>query len=200
MHDDERCPCLSGDTYGACCGRYHSGAATAPTAEALMRSRYSAFAVGAVFLVSTVATLLFQVRITRVLKRVARGRAIALGLAVMGLGFVATAVGHVGPLGGITPVLVAALLLSVGVMIAHPFVYELIPAFGRTGLAGTYFGVFYLVSGLAAALGNAAIGWVFERSAPVASLLCVGVGLGCAAAVAWLHRRGSLTVNREVAR
>lgn len=46
MHDDERCPCLSGDTYGACCGRYHSGAATAPTAEALMRSRYSAFAVG----------------------------------------------------------------------------------------------------------------------------------------------------------
>src|SRR5215203_3946679 len=46
VHDDERCPCLSGDTYGACCGRYHSGAASAPTAEALMRSRYSAFAVG----------------------------------------------------------------------------------------------------------------------------------------------------------
>ena len=36
MHDDERCPCLSGDTYGACCGRYHSGTATAPTAEALI--------------------------------------------------------------------------------------------------------------------------------------------------------------------
>lgn len=46
MHHDDRCPCLSGDTYGACCGRYHCGAATAPTAEALMRSRYSAFAVG----------------------------------------------------------------------------------------------------------------------------------------------------------
>lgn len=46
MHDDERCPCLSGDTYGACCGRYHSGGANAPTAEALMRSRYSAFATG----------------------------------------------------------------------------------------------------------------------------------------------------------
>ena len=160
----------------------------------------SSFAVAAVFLVSTVATLLFQVRITRALDRFARGRAIALGLVVMGLGFVATAVGHVGPLGGITPVLVAALLLSVGLMIAHPFVYELIPAFGRTGLSGTYFGVFYLVSGLAAALGNAAIGWVFSRSAPVASLLCVGIGLGCAAAVAWLHRRGVLTVEREVAR
>jgi MFS family permease len=160
----------------------------------------SAFAVAAVFLVSTVATLLFQVRITRALDRFARGRAIALGLAVMGLGFAATAAGHLGPLGGITPVLVTALLLSVGVMIAQPFVYELIPAFGRTGLAGTYFGVFYLVSGIAAALGNAAIGWVFERSAPVASVLCVGVGIGCAAAVAWLHRRGVLTVNRGVAR
>lgn len=31
--------------YGACCGRYHHGDA-APTAEALMRSRYAAFAVG----------------------------------------------------------------------------------------------------------------------------------------------------------
>lgn len=43
---DSRCPCLSGETYGNCCGRFHSGSASAPTAEALMRSRYSAFAVG----------------------------------------------------------------------------------------------------------------------------------------------------------
>ncbi|GAA1665419.1 YchJ family metal-binding protein [Glycomyces endophyticus] len=40
------CPCGTGETYAACCGRFHSGAAKAPTAEALMRSRYSAFAVG----------------------------------------------------------------------------------------------------------------------------------------------------------
>ncbi|MFF0813666.1 YchJ family protein [Rhodococcus sp. NPDC003318] len=46
LADDARCPCPSGDTYGNCCGRFHSGAAEAPTAEALMRSRYSAFAVG----------------------------------------------------------------------------------------------------------------------------------------------------------
>ena len=41
-----RCPCLSGLTYDACCGRLHAGTATAQTAEQLMRSRYSAFAVG----------------------------------------------------------------------------------------------------------------------------------------------------------
>ena len=39
------CPCGSGDDYAACCGRLHAGA-PAPTAEALMRARYSAFAVG----------------------------------------------------------------------------------------------------------------------------------------------------------
>lgn len=39
------CPCGLPATYDACCGRFHGGAA-APTPELLMRSRYSAFAVG----------------------------------------------------------------------------------------------------------------------------------------------------------
>ena len=37
------CPCCSGRELAACCGPYLSGEAVAPTAEALMRSRYSAF-------------------------------------------------------------------------------------------------------------------------------------------------------------
>ncbi|MFI1724301.1 YchJ family protein [Streptomyces sp. NPDC020489] len=37
------CPCGLPEPYERCCGRYHSGAAAAPTAEALMRSRYCAF-------------------------------------------------------------------------------------------------------------------------------------------------------------
>jgi SEC-C motif domain protein len=37
------CPCGSGKGYAACCGRLHSGAENAATAEALMRSRYSAY-------------------------------------------------------------------------------------------------------------------------------------------------------------
>ncbi|GLK16707.1 YchJ family protein [Herbiconiux flava] len=43
---DARCPCLSGSPYGECCGPFHAGTAVAPTAEQLMRSRFSAFAVG----------------------------------------------------------------------------------------------------------------------------------------------------------
>jgi len=41
----KRCPCGTGESYPACCGRFHTGAASAPTARALMRSRFSAFAV-----------------------------------------------------------------------------------------------------------------------------------------------------------
>ncbi|MEU9832331.1 YchJ family protein [Streptosporangium sp. NPDC048047] len=40
------CPCGLPAPYRDCCGRLHRGEAAAPTAEALMRSRYSAFAVG----------------------------------------------------------------------------------------------------------------------------------------------------------
>jgi SEC-C motif-containing protein len=37
------CPCGSGTSYAECCGRYLDGAEAAPTAEALMRSRYTAY-------------------------------------------------------------------------------------------------------------------------------------------------------------
>ena len=39
------CPCGTGLTYARCCGRWHAGPEylQAPTAEALMRSRYTAY-------------------------------------------------------------------------------------------------------------------------------------------------------------
>ncbi|CAG9465116.1 unnamed protein product [Pedinophyceae sp. YPF-701] len=41
--DSKPCPCGSGQAYGECCQVYHNGKA-APTAEALMRARYTAYA------------------------------------------------------------------------------------------------------------------------------------------------------------
>ena len=38
-----RCPCRSGANYAECCEAIHTGERDAPTAERLMRSRYSAF-------------------------------------------------------------------------------------------------------------------------------------------------------------
>ena len=37
------CPCASGRTFADCCGRYIDTAIPAPDAEALMRSRYTAY-------------------------------------------------------------------------------------------------------------------------------------------------------------
>lgn len=45
MHNTEmRCPCVSGESFANCCARFLGGNVPAPTAEALMRSRFSAFA------------------------------------------------------------------------------------------------------------------------------------------------------------
>jgi SEC-C motif domain protein len=40
------CPCGTGLTYEECCEPFLSGSAVAPTAERLMRSRYTAYALG----------------------------------------------------------------------------------------------------------------------------------------------------------
>jgi SEC-C motif-containing protein len=44
----DSCPCGSGRDFSECCGPYINGKAKPATAEALMRSRYSAYARGAV--------------------------------------------------------------------------------------------------------------------------------------------------------
>lgn len=46
--ETDACPCGSGARYAPCCGRWHEGPQRlqAPTAEALMRSRYSAYVRG----------------------------------------------------------------------------------------------------------------------------------------------------------
>lgn len=51
LSHDDRCPCGTGEVFGACCGKFLADFAggtgiTAPTPEALMRSRFTAFAVG----------------------------------------------------------------------------------------------------------------------------------------------------------
>ncbi len=151
-------------------------------------------AAGLVFLIGTVANLALQLRITRSLKsRGSRPRWIATGLAVMGLAFLP-------PLLGAPLVLLSALLLYLGIMMASPFVMELIPGFGRSELTGTYFGIFYVVSGIAAAVGNAVVGWAMDAGENLPWMCCAAVGLASAGAVAWLHRRGALPAQAEPVR
>lgn len=168
-------------------------------------------AAGLVFLVGTLAGLALQLRITRVLKRRgSRGRWIATGLALMALAFIPpmALAGTGAPPSGPTdtvlralPVLAGAFLLHLGIMTAQPFVMELIPGFGRPELTGTYFGIFYAVSGIAAAVGNTVVGWAMDAAGrggagSAAGLLpwvcCLVLGLVSAGGVAWLHRTGTL--------
>ncbi|MGW3009451.1 MFS transporter [Streptomyces sp. NPDC001219] len=160
-------------------------------------------AAGLVFLIGTVANLTLQMRITRALtKRGSRAQWISAGLGLMGLAFVPPMVvaGLGAPSGGpgdaalrALPVLAGALLLYLGVMVAQPFVMELIPAFGRAELTGTYFGLFYVVSGIAAAAGNTVVGWAMDtgehtRTQWLPWACCLAFGIVSAAGVAWLHR------------
>ncbi|WP_323844632.1 YchJ family protein [Microbulbifer magnicolonia] len=46
LEPSKSCPCGSGKPFGSCCNLYLSGQAYPNTAEALMRSRFSAFATG----------------------------------------------------------------------------------------------------------------------------------------------------------
>lgn len=159
-------------------------------------------AAGIVFLVGTLANLGLQLRVTRALKdRGSRTKWIGAGLALMGLAFLPPmAVTGTAEPGGtaraalaLLPVLGGALLLYLGVMVAQPFVMELIPAFGRPELTGTYFGIFYVVSGIAAAVGNTVIGWAMDAGGRGGATwlpwaCCLALGLASAGGVAWLHR------------
>ncbi|WP_329331822.1 MFS transporter [Streptomyces sp. NBC_00663] len=158
-------------------------------------------AAGLVFLVGTLTNLALQLRITRALKgRGHRARWIATGLGLMAVAFLppALAVGSSGhPVLRALPVLAGALLLYLGVMVAQPFVMELIPGFGRSELTGTYFGVFYVVSGIAAAVGNTVVGWAMDAGERgdadwLPWACCALFGLASALGVAWLHRAGTL--------
>lgn len=158
-------------------------------------------AAGLVLLIGTLTTLTLQLRVTRALA--ARGHGghwIAVGLTLMGLAFLPPAAVSGASSPGwpaAVPVLLGALLLHLGIMIASPFVMELIPGFGRPELTGTCFGIFYALSGIAAALGNTLVGWTMDTGERTGArwlpwVCCALLGPASAAGVAWLHRRGAL--------
>jgi MFS family permease len=158
----------------------------------------TAWATAAVFGASTVATLGLQVRSTDWCQRhLSRAAAIALGMTLIGAAFlppVLVPASAPGP--HFAAVLVAALLLSIGVMVAQPFVMELIPGYAPQGLTGTYFGVYYLLSGVVAALGTSAVGLVADlagdRAAWASWACCALLGLASAAAVTAMRGSRSL--------
>ncbi|MFF8653103.1 MFS transporter [Streptomyces huasconensis] len=160
----------------------------------------------AVLMIGALANLVWQLRVTRALARRGGGPAwIARGIVLTAFGFVPPLLvcGAGAPDGwgatvrNVCPVIAGALLIHVGIMIVHPLVMELVPRFGPARLTGTHFGIFYVFSGLAAAGGNALVGWTLDigRRTGVTVLpwlCCLVLGLISATAVTWLHRAKGL--------
>ncbi|MGY2113024.1 MFS transporter [Nocardia gipuzkoensis] len=162
-------------------------------------------AVAALFVVETIAVVALQVPITRLLaRRTDRGSAMALGMAVLGAAFLLPpAAGLVLPPHGdgpvavaVAPVVAAAVVLALGVMAVQPFVNEAIPRFSGPDLTGTYFGAFYLASGVFTVASTSLVGTAVDHAGgPLTwppALLCAGTGFLSALAVLLLRGRGCL--------
>jgi Major Facilitator Superfamily len=162
-------------------------------------------AVGALFAVSTVVGIALYVRVAAWGGRHwSPGGCVAVGLALMGAGFVPVAVSALllpaaaglAPAAAL-PVLAGAVVFTLGIALANPFTMQLLPVVGSERLIGTYYGFFYLVSALLAAAVSVAAGALLDltgagwrAAAPVALL---AVGLAGAAGTALMQRRGLLS-------
>ncbi|MDT0530846.1 MFS transporter [Micromonospora sp. DSM 115977] len=134
-----------------------------------------ASATGAVFLISTVTTLLLQVRVSQALaRRMSSHGAIVVGLLLSAVSFIAgagsatwlsaggrnTAIAIV--LAASIPVALATAFLAIGLNVAQPFALSRAADFARPGLTGTYLGVYASAGGLVAAGGNTVIGYLTD--------------------------------------
>lgn len=153
---------------------------------------------GAVFAVSALAALSGQLKLTAWAKRTLSGpRAIVCGLAVMGAAFLPLLPGpYEGTRGqalGAAALALCAALLAWGGALLYPFEMDTVVRLAGDRLVATYYGAYSTVSGIAIAVGNLAVGALFDVGAawlPWAALAVTG--LGCAGAVAALDRGGHL--------
>ncbi|MCX4736343.1 MFS transporter [Streptomyces sp. NBC_01363] len=164
----------------------------------------SGTAMGVVFAVSAAVAVAGQLRLTDwARKHLAPPKAIALGLAVMGAAFLPLLPGphHRGH--GLTAVLglgglvACAALLAAGAALLYPFEMDTLVRLSGQRLVATYYGAYSTVAGLAVALGNLAVGALFDLAtrthAPWLPWTALSVlGLACAAALTGLRRTGHL--------
>lgn len=169
--------------------------------------------VTALFAVSALTAVLWQVRVTAWCRRRWRpAQAIARGALLMSLAFVPllgtsllTQAGRLAlpPSGGGTilaaafgllPVLTTAVLLGMATMLVFPFEMDTIVAFGGDRLAGTYYGLYNTLIGVGVALGNLVSGAAFDSGSRVGGpsslpwLLLILIGAVSAASLHALDR------------
>ncbi|MFL3870401.1 MULTISPECIES: MFS transporter [Streptomyces] len=151
-----------------------------------------------VFSVSALAALSGQLRLTAWAKRTLSGpRAIAGGLALMGMAFVplvpAPTAGPTGRVAGAVALAGCAALLAWGGALLYPFEMDTVVRLSGDGLVATYYGAYNTVSGLVISCGNLLVGMVFDTGVGWLPWACLALtGLLCAASVLGLERSGHL--------
>ncbi|SFY40344.1 MFS transporter [Streptomyces atratus] len=161
-------------------------------------------AMGVVFAVSALVAVAGQLRLTDwARKRLDPPKAIALGLAMMGAAFLPLLPGPHHRVHELTAVLglgglvVCAALLAAGSALLYPFEMDTLVRLSEQRLMATYYGAYSTVAGLAVAVGNLAVGGLFDLAARAGvpwlpwTALAV-LGLACAAALTGLRRTGHL--------
>ena len=105
----------------------------------------------------------------------------------------------------LAPLALCCILLIGGQMLTAPFISSTIVSLSGGRLVGTYFGVYAVVQGVGAALGNFAGGAVFDLARVAGSpglpwALMAAVGLACAAGLLGLDRSVLRTTRPPAAR
>lgn len=175
--------------------------------------------VAALFAVSGLLTILGQVRVTAWTRsRWAPPRAMTVGLLILAMAFVPPAVATLAPAPvvgqaglsppwwayavALVPVLASTILLTLATMIVYPFEMATIVALTGGRTVGTYYGLYNTLSGLGIAVGNLLTGAALDAGHPAGLpalpwLVLTATGLGCAAAIWRLDRRGRLAAPEE---
>lgn len=149
-----------------------------------------------VFSVSALAAISGQLRLTAWAKRTLSGpRAIAVGLALMGMAFVplipAPTAGLTGRVAAAAALAGCAALLAWGGALLYPFEMDTVVRLSKDGLVATYYGAYNTVSGLVIACGNLLVGALFDTGVGWLPWACLAVtGLLCAGSVTWGSRTG----------
>lgn len=120
------------------------------------------------FMIASVMIISLQMPLARLGKRFGAHVCIPVGFGFVGLAFATVAIfAPLPPLPGVWQLLPAGLmvaLLSLGSMIARPFVSDMVPRFAGSRPTGVYFGALASAGGLSVLVGNVAIGPLLDKA------------------------------------
>lgn len=126
----------------------------------IQRSQGSQQDVASIFLLSALISILLQMKLQQWSQRwLSTGHSIALGVFLMGFAFLPLLFKAHHPT---FFVFLSVGLLTIGTLMALPFMMALIPIYSQERRLGSYYGFFYLLAGMGSALGNAVSGYVFD--------------------------------------